>query len=113
MKKICSWNVNGLRACMNKGFMDFLTKEAPDVMCIQETKMQPEQADFTFPGYEVYWNSAVKKGYSGTAVLTRETPLSVAADLGIDRHNTEGRKDIDVGVSGLLSGQCLCTQCPE
>ena len=91
MKKICSWNVNGLRACMNKGFMDFLTKEAPDVMCIQETKMQPEQADFTFPGYEVYWNSAVKKGYSGTAVLTRETPLSVAADLGIDRHNTEGR----------------------
>ena len=69
MKKICSWNVNGLRACMNKGFMDFLTKEAPDVMCIQETKMQPEQADFTFPGYEVYWNSAVKKGYSGTAVL--------------------------------------------
>ena len=58
MKKICSWNVNGLRACMNKGFMDFLTKEAPDVMCIQETKMQPEQADFTFPGYEVYWNSA-------------------------------------------------------
>lgn len=91
MKKLCSWNVNGLRACMKKGFMEFLEKEDPDVMCIQETKMQPEQADFSFPGYEAYWNSAVKKGYSGTAVLTKETPLSVARDLGLDRHNTEGR----------------------
>ena len=91
MKKLCSWNVNGLRACMKKGFMDFLTREAPDVLCVQETKMQPEQADFVFPGYEVYWNSAVKKGYSGTAVLTKETPLSVMEDLGLDRHNTEGR----------------------
>ncbi|MCI8586263.1 MAG: exodeoxyribonuclease III [Lachnospiraceae bacterium] len=91
MKKLCSWNVNGLRACMKKGFMDFLTREAPDVLCVQETKMQPEQADFVFPGYEAYWNSAVKKGYSGTAVLTKETPLSVMWDLGLDRHNTEGR----------------------
>ena len=74
MKKLYSWNVNGLRACMNKGFMDFLNREDPDVLCLQETKMQPEQADFVFPGYEVYWNSAVKKGYSGTAVLTKETP---------------------------------------
>ncbi len=91
MKKLCSWNVNGLRACMNKGFMDFMMKEDPDVLCIQETKMQPEQADFIFPGYEIYWNSALKKGYSGTAVLTKETPLSVRQDLGTDRHNTEGR----------------------
>lgn len=91
MRKLCSWNVNGLRACMNKGFMEFLDREDPDVFCIQETKMQPEQADFIFPGYEVYWNSAVKKGYSGTAVLTKEMPLSVAKDLGLDRHNTEGR----------------------
>lgn len=91
MKKLYSWNVNGLRACMNKGFMEFLEKEQPDVLCIQETKMQPQQADFEFPGYEVYWNSARKKGYSGTAVLTKATPLSVFYDLGLDRHNTEGR----------------------
>lgn len=91
MKKLCSWNVNGLRACMSKGFMDFLAREDPDVLCLQETKMQPEQADFEFPGYEIYWNSAQKKGYSGTAVLTREKPLKVSFDLGMDRHNTEGR----------------------
>lgn len=91
MKKLYSWNVNGLRACMTKGFVEFLEREQPDVMCIQETKMQPEQADFTFPGYEIYWNSAQKKGYSGTAVLTKETPLSVSYDLGTDKHNTEGR----------------------
>lgn len=91
MKKLYSWNVNGLRACMNKGFMEFLEREQPDVLCLQETKMQPEQADFEFPGYHVYWNSAVKKGYSGTAVLTREEPLSVFYDLGMEKHNTEGR----------------------
>lgn len=92
MKKLYSWNVNGLRACMNKGFMEFLEREQPDVLCLQETKMQPEQADFTFPGYQVYWNSAVKKGYSGTAVLTKEPPLSVSYDLGMEeKHNTEGR----------------------
>ena len=91
MKKLYSWNVNGLRACMNKGFMDFLTREDPDVLCLQETKMQPEQADFAFSGYQIYWNSAKKKGYSGTAVLTKEKPLSVSCDLGTDKHNTEGR----------------------
>ena len=85
MKKLYSWNVNGLRACMNKGFMDFLNREDPDVLCLQETKMQPEQADFEFPGYEVYWNSAVKKGYSGTAVLTKERPLSVSCDRSEER----------------------------
>ncbi len=91
MKRLYSWNVNGLRACMNKGFREFLEKEDPDVLCLQETKMQPEQADFEFPGYEVYWNSAQKKGYSGTAVLTKEKPLSVMYDLGTEKHNTEGR----------------------
>lgn len=92
MKRLYSWNVNGLRACMKKGFMEFLEREQPDVLCLQETKMQPEQADFEFPGYEVYWNSAEKKGYSGTAVLTKEKPLSVSYHLGMeDKHNTEGR----------------------
>lgn len=92
MIKLFSWNVNGLRACMNKGFRDILENSGADVFCIQETKMQPEQADFQFDGYEIYWNSAVKKGYSGTAVFTKETPLSVSYDLGMDdRHNDEGR----------------------
>ena len=77
MTKLYSWNVNGLRACMEKGFREFLEREQPDVLCLQETKMQPHQADFDFPGYDVYWNSAVKKGYSGTAVLTKEKPLAV------------------------------------
>lgn len=91
MKKLLSWNVNGLRACMNKGFREFFNECNADVFCIQETKMQPEQADFQFDGYEVYWNSAVKKGYSGTAIFTKETPLSVSYDLGLDKHNDEGR----------------------
>lgn len=89
--KLYSWNVNGLRACMNKGFMEFLNREDPDVLCLQETKMQPEQADFEFPGYHIYWNSAQKKGYSGTAVLTKREPIAVTYDLGLDKHNTEGR----------------------
>jgi len=76
---------------MNKGFMEFLEKEKPDVLCLQETKMQPEQANFDFGDYQVFWNSAEKKGYSGTAVLTKEVPLSVSYDLGMDKHNTEGR----------------------
>lgn len=91
MKRLYSWNVNGLRACINKGFLDFMKEEDPDVLCLQETKMQPEQADFEFPGYHLYWNSAAKKGYSGTLVLTKEKPLSAFNDLGLDRHNTEGR----------------------
>ncbi len=92
MKRLYSWNVNGLRACMNKGFMEFLDREQPDVLCLQETKMQPEQADFDFPDYKLYWNSAVKKGYSGTAVLTKEKPLSVSYDLGMEgKHDDEGR----------------------
>ena len=90
--KLVSWNVNGLRACMGKGFPAFLEAEAPDVICLQETKMQREQADFAFPGYHEYWNSStVKKGYSGTAVFTRQEPLSVSCGMGIQEFDGEGR----------------------
>lgn len=89
--RLISWNVNGLRACLTKGFEDFFRQADADVFCIQETKMQQSQADVNFPGYTVYWNSAVKKGYSGTAVFTKAEPLSVAYDLGLDKHNDEGR----------------------
>ena len=89
--KLISWNVNGLRACLSKGFMEFLEQADADVICLQETKMQPEQADFDLPGYHRYWNSADKKGYSGTAVFTKEEPLSVTYDFGDDIHRHEGR----------------------
>lgn len=89
--KLISWNVNGLRAAMKKGFAEFLASENPDVICLQETKMQREQADFDFPGYHEYWNSAVKKGYSGTAIFTKEEPISVVNDIGIEHHDQEGR----------------------
>jgi exodeoxyribonuclease III len=89
--KLISWNVNGLRACLTKGFEDFFCQADAEVFCIQETKMQPEQAELSFAGYTQYWNSAVKKGYSGTAVFSRIEPLSVAYDLGMGKHNEEGR----------------------
>ncbi len=89
--KLVSWNVNGLRACMGKGFPEFLRAADADIVCLQETKMQREQADFTMDGYEEYWNSAEKKGYSGTAVFTRETPLSVSYGMGLPEHDSEGR----------------------
>jgi len=89
--KLISWNVNGLRACLTKGFLDFAAASDADVICLQETKLQPEQVDFSLPGYEMYWNSADKKGYSGTAVLTRTPPLSVTYDFGEDIHRHEGR----------------------
>lgn len=89
--KLISWNVNGLRACMQKGFADFFGRERADVFCVQETKMHPEQADFAFDGYKSFWNSAEKKGYSGTAVFTRVPPLSVRYDIGIPEHTGEGR----------------------
>ncbi|MCL2528272.1 MAG: exodeoxyribonuclease III [Defluviitaleaceae bacterium] len=88
--KMVSWNVNGLRSCMGKGFMDILDNDY-DIVGLQETKMQPDQADFEFPGYNVYWNSAEKKGYSGTLVLSREKPISVANGMGIEEHDKEGR----------------------
>ncbi len=89
--KIISWNVNGLRACMTKGFMDFLNEENPDVICLQETKMQKEQADFEITGYFEYWNSAVKKGYSGTAIFSKIEPISVSYGMGTGKHEDEGR----------------------
>ncbi len=89
--KLISWNVNGLRACMNKGFKDFMDNIDADIFCVQETKMQREQASFVFDGYEEYWNSAEKKGYSGTAVFSKTKPLSVSYGLGIEEHDKEGR----------------------
>ena len=89
--KLISWNVNGLRACISKGFEDFLNDSGADIVCIQETKMQPDQAQVNVPGYHVYFNSAEKKGYSGTAVFSREEPLSISYGMGIPEHDTEGR----------------------
>ncbi len=88
---LASWNVNGLRACMGKGFMDFINANDFDIIGVQETKMQKEQASFDFPGYHAYWNSAEKKGYSGTLALSRREPLSVKYGMGIEQHDTEGR----------------------
>lgn len=89
--KLISWNVNGLRACMGKGFPDFLEQSDADFICIQETKMQPEQNEYHPDGYFQYWNSAVRKGYSGTAVFAKKEPLSVRYDIGIPEHGDEGR----------------------
>ncbi|MCI9576720.1 MAG: exodeoxyribonuclease III [Clostridiales bacterium] len=89
--KFISWNVNGLRACLDKGFLDFFRQTDADIFCIQETKMQPGQAEISLPGYEQFWNSAEKKGYSGTAVFTRIAPLSVSYDIGMEEHQGEGR----------------------
>ena len=89
--KLISWNVNGPRAVLGKGFLDYVAAEDPDVICLQETKLQPEQAVFDLPGYHRFFNSADKKGYSGTAILTRTEPLSVTYDFGGDEHRHEGR----------------------
>ena len=89
--KLISWNVNGLRACEGKGFSDTFRELDADFFCLQETKMQPGQLDIAFEGYEAYWNSAEKKGYSGTAIFTRHQPLSVSYGIGIDEHDHEGR----------------------
>jgi len=89
--KLISWNVNGLRACVTKGFMDFFNEMDADIFCVQETKLQPGQIQMDLPGYHQYWNSAVKKGYSGTAIFTRQEPLSVAYGIGVEEHDQEGR----------------------
>ncbi len=89
--KLISWNVNGLRACLTKGFIDFFTDVNADIFCVQETKMQQEQSDLVLPGYHQYWNSAIKKGYSGTAVFTRLQPLSITYGMNIAAHDQEGR----------------------
>ncbi len=89
--KFISWNVNGFRACLNKGFEEFFRAQDADFFCIQESKMQPEQATFNAEGYYQYWYSAEKRGYSGTAVFTKHEPISVRYGLGIEEHDHEGR----------------------
>ena len=89
--KLVSWNVNGLRACLGKGFLDTFAALNADVFCIQETKMRRGQAEFDLPGYHEYWNSAEKAGYSGVAVFSREEPLALSYGIGIAEHDTEGR----------------------
>ena len=91
MKKMISWNVNGLRACMGKCFAEFFAEADADVFCIQESKLQAGQIDFAPEGYHAYWNYAEKKGYSGTAIFTKEEPISVSYGLGVEEHDHEGR----------------------
>ena len=98
--KYISWNVNGLRACVGKGFLDFLAKESPDIIALQETKMQREQADIPLPGYHEYWNSAEKKGYSGTAVFVKNEPLSVRYGM-----------DVPAGLDN--EGRVTCLEYPD
>jgi len=89
--KLVSWNVNGIRACEKKGFKDFFSEVYADIFCIQETKCQPEQIELEFEGYQSFWNSAEKKGYSGTAIFTKKEPISVSYGIGIEEHDKEGR----------------------
>lgn len=89
--KFISWNVNGIRACVQKGFLDFFQEADADIFCIQETKMQEGQLDLELPGYHQYWNYAVRKGYSGTAIFTKREPISVQYGIGIEEHDQEGR----------------------
>ena len=91
MKKMISWNVNGLRACVTKGFLDFFKELDADIFCLQETKLSEGQIELDLLGYYDYWNYADKKGYSGVAIFTKEKPLSVSYGLGIDEHDHEGR----------------------
>ena len=86
-----SWNVNGLRACMQKGFLDFFQKSGADIFCLQETKMQEGQLQLDLPGYFQYWNYAEKKGYSGTALFTKKEPVNVTYGIGVEEHDHEGR----------------------
>ncbi len=89
--KLISWNVNGIRACITKGFKDFFKEVNADIFCIQETKCQPDQIELEFEGYKSYWNSAERKGYSGTAIFTKKEPKSVKYGIGIEEHDKEGR----------------------
>lgn len=89
--KLISWNVNGIRACVTKGFLDYFRVADADIFCIQESKLQEGQIDLALPGYHQYWNYAQRKGYSGTAVFTKKEPLSVSLGMGIPEHDTEGR----------------------
>ena len=91
MKKFISWNVNGLRACVTKGFLDYFKEVDADIFCVQETKLQEGQIDLELDGYYQYWNYAEKKGYSGTALFTKQKPLSVTYGIGVEEHDKEGR----------------------
>lgn len=91
MKKMISWNVNGLRACLGKGFLEYVKESDADIFCIQESKCQEGQVELELPGYHQYWNYAEKKGYSGTAMFTKEEPIAVIYGLGIEEHDHEGR----------------------
>ena len=90
--KLISWNVNGIRACLTKGFEEVFKKMDADIFCLQETKCQPDQINLEFQGYTSYWNSAEKKGYSGTAIFTKQKPINVTYGIGIEEHDKEGRK---------------------
>ena len=89
--KLISWNVNGIRACLQKGFMEFFNEADADIFCLQETKLQAGQHDLDLPGYHQYWNYAEKKGYSGTALFTKREPLNVTYGIGVEEHDHEGR----------------------
>ena len=89
--KLISWNVNGIRACVKKGFLDYFNEQDADIFCIQETKLQEGQIDLNLEGYYQYWNYAKKKGYSGTAIFSKKKPLSVSYGLNIEEHDQEGR----------------------
>ena len=89
--KLISWNVNGLRACVQKGFVEYFKEADADIFCIQESKMQAGQLDLELPGYFQYWNYAERKGYSGTAVFAKKEPVSVSYGIGIEEHDHEGR----------------------
>lgn len=103
--KLVSWNVNGLRACLGKGFMDYFAASEADVFCLQETKLQEGQVELELPGYEQYWNYAEKKGYSGTAIFTRQEPLSVRYGVGVEELDHEGR------LITLEFSQCFVVTC--
>jgi len=105
MKKFISWNVNGLRAALGKGFIDFFKEVDADYFCIQETKMQPGQAELNTPNHHIFWNSAVKKGYSGTAIFTKHPPQNVTYGIGIPEHDQEGR------VITMDIGDCFLVNC--
>ena len=89
--KLISWNVNGIRACVQKGFLDYFNEQSADIFCLQETKCQEGQVTLDLPGYYQYWNYAEKKGYSGTAIFTKQEPISVRYGMNIPEHDTEGR----------------------
>ena len=97
--KLISWNVNGLRACVQKGFLDIFKELDADMFCIQESKLQEGQISLELEGYHQYWNYAIKKGYSGTAIFTRREPMSVAYGIGIEEHDQEGRVTGDMNVA--------------